>query len=62
MSTVTEWEFRRAAQLGSRDRMFWFKREFQAEKGGEDGQYWKDTQARARACVIVLHRISVGLI
>jgi hypothetical protein len=42
--------------------MFWFKREFQAEKGGEDGQYWKDTQARARACVIVLHRISVGLI
>lgn len=44
---VTEWEFRRATQIGSRNRMFWFKREFQAEKA-DDGHFWKDTQGKGK--------------
>lgn len=37
---VTEWEFLRASEIGSRDRMFWFKRDFEFEQ--VDGKYWKD--------------------
>jgi hypothetical protein len=39
--SVTEWEFLRASQIGSRERMFWFKREFDFEQDDE-GKYWKD--------------------
>ena len=44
---VTEWEFRRAVQIGSRDRMFWFKREFVAEKA-DDGHCWKDPLGKGK--------------
>jgi hypothetical protein len=37
---VTEWEFFRASEIGARDRMFWFKREFDFEEA--EGKYWKD--------------------
>jgi hypothetical protein len=45
--SVTEWEFLRASQIGSRDRMFWFKREFEFEQDDE-GKYWKDKWCKGK--------------
>jgi hypothetical protein len=46
--SVTEWEFFRASQIGSRDRMFWFKREFDFEQDDE-GKHWKDKWKKGNA-------------
>jgi hypothetical protein len=45
--SVTEWEFLRAAHIGSRDRMFWFKRDFDFEED-DQGRYWKDIKGKAK--------------